>query len=85
VINETLTFHYRTYKELAVDLLVILFLAGTIGIALKFITFQIILNQNLAAGNLLIDAFFPYFPNVFDSAFLIMSVLYLTWRIQKLR
>ena len=72
---------YRSYRALAVDLISILFVSGTIGIALKFITFLIILNQNLASGNLLTDLFFPYFPNVLDSAFLISSVLYLTWRL----
>ena len=74
---------YHTYKDLAIDLLSILLISGTIGIALKFITFQIILNENLASGNLLTDVFFPYFPNVLDSAFLISSVLYLAWRILK--
>ena len=74
---------YHTYKNLASDLLSILFISGTVGIALKFITFQIIVNENLASGNLLTDAFFPYFPNVLDSAFLISSVLYLAWRILK--
>ena len=75
---------YHTYKELAIDLLSILFISGTIGIALKFITFQIILNENLASGNLLTNIFFPYFPNVLDSAFLISAVFYLAWRILKL-
>jgi hypothetical protein len=74
---------YHTYKNLAIDLLSILFISGTIGIALKFITFQIILNENLASGNLLTDVFFPYFPNVLDSAFLISAVFYLAWRILK--
>jgi hypothetical protein len=74
---------YHTYKNLARDLLSILFISGTIGIALKFITFQIIVNENLASGNLLTDAFFPYFPNVLDSAFLISAVFYLAWRILK--
>jgi len=74
---------YHTYKNLAIDLLSILFISGTIGIALKFITFQIIVNENLASGNLLTDVFFPYFPNVLDSAFLISAVFYLAWRILK--
>jgi hypothetical protein len=74
---------YHTYKNLAIDLLSILFISGTIGIALKFITFQIILNENLASGNLLTDVFFPYFPNVLGSAFLISAVFYLAWRILK--
>jgi hypothetical protein len=74
---------YHTYKNLASDLLSLLFISGTIGIALKFITFQFIVNENLASGNLLTHAFFPYFPNVLDSAFLISAVLYLAWRILK--
>lgn len=74
---------YQTYKNLAIDLLSILFISGTIGIALKFITFQIILNENLASGNILTNIFFPYFPNVLDSAFLISAVFYLAWRILK--
>ena len=76
---------YRSYRALAVDLISIMFISGTIGIALKFITFLIILNQNLASGNLLTDLFFPYFPNVLDSTFLISSVLYLTWRLMLTR
>ena len=74
---------YHTYKNLAIDLLSLLFISGTIGIALKFITFQIILNENLASGNILTDVFFPYFPNILDSAFLISAVFYLAWRILK--
>lgn len=83
--HSSMVFQYRTRKDFAIDLLSVLFVSGTIGIALKFITFQIMLNENLVSGNLLTDAFFPYFPNVLDSAFLISSVLYLTWRILKAR
>jgi hypothetical protein len=85
VIAQTLAFRQRTFKDMAMDLLSILFLSGTIGIALKFIAFQIIINENLASGNVLTEVFFPYFPNVIDSVFLISSVLYLAWRILKTR
>ncbi|UCH01724.1 MAG: hypothetical protein JSV20_07720 [Candidatus Bathyarchaeota archaeon] len=72
---------YKSYKKLAIDVLSVLFISGTIGIALKFITFQIILNENLLYGNILYDLFFPYFPNLLDSFFLISAALYLAWRI----
>ena len=72
---------YKTSKALVVDLLTVLLISGTIGIALKFVTFQIILNENLVSGNLLTGLFFPYFPNLLDSLFLISSVTFLAWRI----
>lgn len=72
---------YKNYRELVVDLLTILLISGTIGIAFKFITFQIILNENLFSGNILTDLFFPYFPNLLDSIFLISSVIFLAWRV----
>ena len=62
---------YKKWKDLFGDLLVILFVSGTVGIALKFITF--------------VDkwVFFPSFPNIFDSTFLILAVLYLTWKMKR--
>lgn len=62
---------YKKWKDLFGDLLVILFVSGTVGIALKFITF--------------FDkwVFFPSFPNIFDSTFLISAVLYLTWKMKR--
>jgi len=60
------------------DFSIVACLAGTIGIALKFATFQIILNMKLAQGDILQGAFFPFFPNLLDVAFLILSTLYLS-------
>jgi len=62
-------------SDLTRNLLKITFASGTIGIALKFLTFQIRLNQQLHNGNILNDLWFPYFPNMLDSAFLIISVI----------
>jgi hypothetical protein len=59
---------HRNWMELANDCIIILFTAGTIGIALKFTTF---LDQWV---------YFPSFPNILDAAFLITSVIYLTTR-----
>jgi hypothetical protein len=62
---------YKNWKDLVGDLLVVLSVTGTIGIALKFITF--------------FDkwVFFPSFPNIFDSTFLILAVLYLVWKMKR--
>lgn len=68
------------FKELLGKLVVIAFASGTIGVALKFLTFQIVLNQNLYVGNVIDSVWFPYFPNVLDSIFLIISALYLAYR-----
>jgi hypothetical protein len=59
---------HRNWNELANDCMIIMLLTGTVGIALKFITF---FDQWV---------FFPSFPNTLDSAFLIISVAYLGWR-----
>lgn len=48
--------------------MLIIMVCGTIGIALKFITF---FNQWV---------YFPSFPNVLDSTFLISAVAYLGWK-----
>ena len=72
---------YGPLREFAADLLTVLMVSGTIGIALKFVTFQIVLNNNLAQGNILSGAFFPYFPNLLDSLFLIISILFIALRV----
>ena len=53
------------------DAMLVLFVCGTIGIALKFVTF---FDQWV---------YFPSFPNVVDSTFLISAVVYLAWRARK--
>jgi len=59
------------WSDLAKDCLQIILICGTIGIALKFITF---FNHWV---------YFPSFPNILDSTFLIFSVLYLSWKARK--
>jgi hypothetical protein len=63
-------FAYKSWKALFGDLLSVLCIFGTIGIALKFTTF--------------FDkwVYFPSFPNILDSTFLIATVLYLTWKMK---
>lgn len=60
---------WRRYKpkELIMILGHILSVCGTIGIALKFITFF----EHWV--------FFPLWPNICDSVFLICAILYTTW------
>ena len=62
---------YKKWRNLFGDLLTVLFVSGTVGIALKFTTY--------------FDkwVFFPSFPNIFDSTFLISAVLYLTWKMKR--
>jgi hypothetical protein len=64
-------FMYKNWKDLFGDLLSVLFISGTIGFALKFSTY--------------FDkwVYFPSFPNIFDSTFLISAVLYLTWKMKR--
>jgi len=62
---------HSSWSDLAKDCLQIIMICGTIGIALKFVTF---FNHWV---------YFPSFPNVLDSTFLILSVLYLTWNARK--
>ena len=59
---------YNTTGELVHDCILVMFACGTIGIALKFVTF---FNQWV---------YFPSFPNALDSTFLICAIAYLTWR-----
>ena len=58
-------------NELFHDCMLIVTVCGTIGIAIKFITF---FNQWV---------YFPSFPNALDSTFLISSVSYLAWKSRK--
>jgi hypothetical protein len=62
---------HRTWKELLNDCILLILVFGTVGIALKFVTF--------------FDkwVYFPMFPNVLDATFLVFSVTYLVWRIKK--
>ncbi len=62
-----------TWKILLFDLSIILAVSGTVGIALKFIYY---LEKWV---------WFPYFPNVLDSAFLIASVCYLACLVKRLQ
>jgi len=56
---------HKSWKELANDLIIVAFVSGTLGIALKFTTF--------------FDkwVYFPSFPNTLDSLFISVAVLYL--------
>jgi hypothetical protein len=62
---------HNNISELFHDCMTIIFVCGTIGIAVKFVTF---FNQWV---------FFPSFPNALDSTFLISAVMYLTWKSRK--
>jgi hypothetical protein len=64
---------HRNWNELLNDCIIIMLVAGTIGIALKFTTF--------------FDkwVYFPSFPNICDAAFLIFSATYLTWTAKRTR
>lgn len=53
---------HKNWQSLACDLLLIACIAGTIGIALKYVSY---FNNWV---------WFPTFPNIFDSTFLIFSV-----------
>jgi len=68
-------FQYSTWKALGKDLLSILFITGTVGIALKFMVYWSYITSQ--TGNFV---YFPAFPNVLDSIFLICSVVYLWYR-----
>jgi hypothetical protein len=61
-------------------MLPLLCISSIVGIALKFLTFQILLNENLTQGNLLTEVIFPYFPNVLDSLCLIVASIILLIR-----
>ena len=62
----------KTWKELLSDGLLVFFFFGTIGIALKFVTF---FNHWV---------YFPSFPDALDSAFLILgSTYFFSWIMYK--
>ena len=63
--------YHKSWKQLLNDCLLVAFTFGTIGIALKFTTY---LNQWV---------YFPAFPNMLDSAFLITAILYFAWAARK--
>ena len=62
---------HQRWSNLFNDCLLLVFVTGTVGIALKFATF---FNQWV---------YFPSFPNTLDSTFLIVAVVYLAWRTRK--
>jgi hypothetical protein len=62
---------HNRWNDLLNDLIQITLVCGTIGIALKFITF---FDQWV---------YFPTFPNFLDSTFLILAITYLAWRARK--
>jgi hypothetical protein len=62
---------HNQWNDLLNDCLQIALVCGTIGIALKFITF---FDQWV---------YFPTFPNFLDSTFLITSITYLAWKARK--
>ena len=61
----------RNWKQLLNDCVMIMFVSGTVGIALKFTTF--------------FDkwVYYPTFPNICDATFLVLSVTYLFWKYKK--
>ena len=59
---------HNNYAQLFHDCMLIVFVCGTIGIAIKFVTF---FNQWV---------YFPSFPNFIDASFLISAVIYLAWK-----
>lgn len=62
---------HNNWNQLVNDCVTIVFVCGTIGVALKFATF---FNQWV---------YFPSFPNMLDSAFLISAVTYFAWKTRK--
>jgi len=62
---------HNRWSDLLNDCIQIALVCGTIGIALKFITF---FDQWV---------YFPTFPNLLDSTFLIISVIYFAWKSRK--
>ena len=64
---------HNHWTSLLHDCMRIIFVCGTIGIAIKFVTF---FNQWV---------YFPSFPNVIDATFLIAAVGYLAWKSSKHR
>jgi hypothetical protein len=62
---------HNRWNDLVNDCVQIALVCGTIGIALKFITF---FDQWV---------YFPTFPNFIDSTFIIISITYLAWKARK--
>jgi hypothetical protein len=62
---------HTRWSDLLNDCIQIALVCGTIGIALKFVTF---FNQWV---------YFPTFPNFLDSTFLIIATIYLAWNARK--
>jgi hypothetical protein len=69
--DDTMKPIHNNWNELFHDCMLIIFVCGTIGIAVKFVTF---FNQWV---------YFPSFPNALDSTFLISAVMYLAWKSRK--
>lgn len=66
-------YNNRNRTQLIQDCMLVVFVFGTIGISLKFVTF---FGQWV---------YFPPFPNALDSTFLISAVVYLAWRTRRHR
>jgi cytochrome c oxidase assembly factor CtaG len=64
---------HKTKKQLLTDLLILVFVSGIVGIALKFTVF--------------FDkwVYYPWFPNVLDSVFLVCGVVWLAWMVKRKR
>lgn len=62
------------------DITVVLAVSITVGIALKFVYFQILVNEATLQGKSIYYMYFPYFPNLLDSTGLIISSVYLAFR-----
>jgi len=58
---------HERWSDLIADCVRIALVCGTIGIAVKFVTF---FNHWV---------YFPTFPNILDAAFLIVTILYFAW------
>jgi nicotinamide riboside transporter PnuC len=69
--DDTMKQIHNNWNELFHDCMMIIFVCGTIGMAIKFVTF---FNQWV---------YFPSFPNALDSTFLVSAVLYLAWNSRK--
>jgi len=72
------------WRNLPKLILRVICLAGIVGIALKLIFYVIMINvyiallpNNIYAVAIAQNFFFPYFPNVLDSVFLIVAAVFL--------
>jgi hypothetical protein len=73
---------HSSWRALLNDILLITCVFGSTGIALKFVYFQVVLNLNLYAGNVVKEVIFPFFPNLLDSVVLILSAVYFVVRLR---